>query len=210
MMSLLPNVDLVVTSPPYNLGNNHHTGNNRFNPYDDDLPENEYQEWQIKLLKSIPISDNGSIFYNHKTRIKDGKLIHPIEWLLKTNLVLKQELVWLQRSQNFDPCRFFPMTERIYWLSKSAETKIKNNRFKDYFNWNPVGINDRHGREFPIDYPKTIMTVAKGIVLDPFLGSGTTLVACKELKRNGIGIEISPKYCETAKKRLQNTQVPML
>lgn len=39
-------------------------------------------------------------------------------------------------------------------------------------------------------------------VLDPFLGSGTTLLACKELKRNGIGIEISPEYCEIARKRL--------
>ena len=47
-------------------------------------------------------------------------------------------------------------------------------------------------------------------ILDPFLGSGTTLVACKELRRNGIGIEINKKYCAIAKKRLQNTQVPFL
>lgn len=48
------------------------------------------------------------------------------------------------------------------------------------------------------------------IVLDPFLGSGTTLVACKELRRSGIGIEISATYAEIAKKRLLNTQVPFL
>lgn len=46
-------------------------------------------------------------------------------------------------------------------------------------------------------------------ILDPFLGSGTTLVACKELNRAGIGIEINPKYCEIAKTRLQNTCKPM-
>ena len=47
------------------------------------------------------------------------------------------------------------------------------------------------------------------LVLDPFLGSGTTLVAGKELGRKGIGIEISKEYCDIAIKRLQNTQKDM-
>ena len=41
------------------------------------------------------------------------------------------------------------------------------------------------------------------LVLDPFLGSGTTAVACERLKRRWIGIEIEEKYCEIAKKRIE-------
>lgn len=46
-------------------------------------------------------------------------------------------------------------------------------------------------------------------ILDPFLGSGTTAVACKELNRKCIGIEISKEYCDIAIKRLKNTQKDM-
>ncbi len=41
------------------------------------------------------------------------------------------------------------------------------------------------------------------VVLDPFLGSGTTAVACEELNRKWVGIEISEKYCEIAAKRIE-------
>ena len=80
VMSTFPSdsFDIVFTSPPYNLGNNHHTGN---------------------------------LIYNHKNRIKKGIQITPYEWLLKTDFVIKQELVWFNASQNFDKIRFYPMTE---------------------------------------------------------------------------------------------------
>ena len=69
----------------------------------------------------------------------------------------------------------------------------------------------QHPNEKPLPLVKKFLFWHGGQnVLDPFLGGGTTLVACKELKRNGIGIEINPKYCEIAKKRLMNTQVPFL
>ena len=62
-------VDAVITSPPFNLGNDHHTGNNRHNPYDDSMPESEYQAWQIAILDELwrILSDSGSVFYQHKT-----------------------------------------------------------------------------------------------------------------------------------------------
>jgi len=70
-------VDLIITSPPYNLGKKHHTGNNVFNAYDgyeDNMPEKEYQQWQLEFLNKCfdILKDDGSLFYNHKNRIKDG------------------------------------------------------------------------------------------------------------------------------------------
>ena len=67
-----------------------------------------------------------------------------------------------------------------------------------------------HPNEKPVSMWRPILESHDGSVLDPFMGSGAILGACKELKRNGIGIEINQKYCEIAKKRLQNTQVPFL
>jgi len=71
-------------------------------------------------------------------------------------------------------------------------------------------------RKHPTQKPIVLMkwclnkfSLKEDLILDPFLGSGTTLVACKEFGRRGIGIEISEKYCEIAVKRLKNTQKSM-
>lgn len=214
VMKGIPNesIDLVVTSPPFNLGNIHHTGNIQHSPYFDDLPEKDYQDWQINVLDECfrIIKEKGSVLYHHKNRIKNGKQITPYDWLLKTKLIVKQELVWFNGSQNFDKCRFYPMTERIYWLSKSIDTKFYNTiNHHDLFKWNSVGTNKEHTRAFPEEMVMDILQcfVDSNIVLDPFLGSGTTAVACKQLNRNFIGIEINQDYCDIANKRLQQEPI---
>jgi len=202
--------DLTITSPPYNLGDTHHTGNIRHNPYKDNLSENKYQDWQIKILNEIyRVTKNyGSLFYNHKNRIKNNVSIIPYRWIFESNWIIKQELVWFNRSQNFDKCRFYPMTERIYWLSKNIKTNFFNNiNHNDLFNWVGVGTRNEYKRAFPIELVKDILSCFPEdiLVLDPFIGSGTTAVACKLLDRNFIGIEINPAYVEIAYKRLVNT-----
>lgn len=126
----IPNksVDLVLTSPPFNLGNNHHTGNIKHNPYDDDLPENDYQLIQQLILGDlfVLVKDNGSCVYQHKNRIKDGISITPYDWLRLTNWIIKQEVVWNNGTHNFDNCRYYPRTERVYWLAKSPNTQLSN------------------------------------------------------------------------------------
>ena len=64
-----------------------------------------------------------------------------------------------------------------------------------------------HPAPFPIELPRRcikLFSFVDDTVLDPFLGSGTTLVATKMLNRKGIGIEIDPQYCALAKKRIND------
>jgi len=205
-------IDLIITSPPYNLGNSHHTGNKRHKSYDDNMDEEEYQRWQIEVLNECHrvLRDEGSMIYNHKNRIKSGTQITPYQWILKTNFLVKQEIVWINRSQNFDKIRFYPFTERLYWLSKKKDTTLINvlshHDVFDWKEWEVVGIKGEHTRAFPLKMVKDILLVfpdAK-LVLDPFMGSGTTAFACKLLKRDFIGFEINPKFIGVAMSRIND------
>lgn len=200
-------INLAITSPPYNLGNSHHTGNKRHNPYDDDLPEDDYMKQQIEVLERLydKTSDDGSLIYNHKNRLKKGASITPYSWLLQTRWIVKQELVWFNRSQNFDKIRFYPMTERIYWLAKSPETKLQNNiNAHDLFKWESEGTDKTHTRAFPEQLVKDMLACfpESKIIYDPYMGSGTVAKVAKEYGRNYIGSEISAEYCAVAEARL--------
>lgn len=203
-------IDLIITSPPYNLGNNHHTGNKRHKTYDNNKNEKEYQEWQIKVINECfrVLKDNGSMVYNHKNRIKDGMQITPYEWILKTKFIVKQEIVWINQSQNFDRIRFYPWIERLCWLTKSPKIKLTNTLNKcdvfDWTAWKPVGTRKEHKSAFPEKMVEDIISVfpdAK-IVLDPFIGGGTTAVVAKRLGKKFIGFEIDEKFVSLANERV--------
>ena len=208
-------VDLILTSPPYNLGTKHHTGNNVFKAYksyNDNLPESDYQAWQLEVLSQCfrILKPSGSMLYNHKNRIRGGVQLTPYEWLLKSEFVIKQEIVWFNRSQNFDKIRFYPMTERVYWLAKSPKTKLFNAiNHHDVFNrseWKPNGTKGKFKRAFPLKMAEDLLLCFPDskIVLDPFIGSGTTAVACINTGRNYIGIELDKHYFEMTKERIEN------
>ncbi len=202
-------VDLIITSPPYNLGSTHHTGSNRFkayNSYDDDLPEGEYQEWQIAVLDQCYriLSDEGSMMYNHKIRIVNGVSIVPYEWIFKTKFLVKQEIVWFNGSQNFDKIRFYPMTERVYWLAKTNKTVLQNViNHHDLFEWKAVGTKGEHKRAFPEQMVTDLMRCFPNArtVFDPFTGSGTTRMVAHKLGKDFVGCEIDKGYWEEQENR---------
>ena len=207
-------VDLIITSPPYNLGGKFHTGNvqwKAYNEYNDNMPEELYQQWQVDFLNECynKLQDGGSMFYNHKPRIRNGVCIHPLEWVMKSNFILKQEIIWKNGSQNFDKIRFYPFTERIYWLVKSPKTKLYNvHGLSDV--WDNIKNQKRHEihkATFPVKLPQTIIECFEdaNVILDPFMGIGTTGVACINTNRKFIGIELDEKYFEIAENRIKES-----
>lgn len=209
-------VDLIITSPPYNLGKSHHTGNNRFKAYtdyNDDMPEELYQKWQTEILNECyrVLKKNGSMWYNHKNRIKNGQQIEPYRWLYNTPFIIKQEIVWQNGSQNFDKCRIYPMTERVYWLTKDKSTKLFNAiNHHDVFTraeWQPVKTKGDFKRAYPEQMVEDIISCFpdSNVILDPFSGSGTTCCVAKRMGKKYIGFELSAEYCNIASERISNT-----
>jgi site-specific DNA-methyltransferase (adenine-specific) len=214
-------VDIGVTSPPYNKGENKKgwlVGNVKYEGASDKLPEDEYQENQIEVLNEIYriTKPGGSFFYNHKIRWEKGQLLHPMDWLRKTKWVIRQEIIWDRMiAANIRGWRFWQVDERIYWLYKPKGNKLIGEELKPKHAlltsiWRfPPEKKNPHPAPFPLALPVrcifSIMDERKGgLVLDPYCGSGTTLVAAKILGHNFIGIDISKKYVEFSKKRLEN------
>ena len=74
--------------------------------------------------------------------------------------------------------------------------------------WNSVGTNGKFRRAFPVKMVEDLISCFPNsdVVLDPFMGSGTTGVACKNTGRSFIGIELDEEYFEIAKKRIEEEQ----
>lgn len=207
----LPKVDACVTSPPYNLGGFHqmHGGNSAKWEYascSDDMPENEYQESQRTLMDLLFDVVEGPLFYSHKNRIIDGRIVSPLLWMQQTRWVIHQQVIVNKGSgANVDKRRFFPVHEVVLVCLKDPRDRIENEEcLTDVWQ---VQQTNRKDIGHPATMPKSVATRCIGAthaftILDPFMGSGTTLRAAKDLGRKCIGIEIEEKYCEIAVKRL--------
>ncbi|HHT9154861.1 MAG TPA: DNA-methyltransferase, partial [Candidatus Tripitaka sp. YC43] len=213
-------VNVGVTSPPYNKGENKKgwlVKNVKYSGATDKLPEGTYQKNQIEVLNELyrVIKPGGSFFYNHKIRWEEGHLLHPTDWLRKTEWVIRQEIIWDRMiAANIRGWRFWQVEERVYWLYKPGGKKLIGEELKPRHAlltsiWRfPPEQRNQHPAPFPLALPVrviySIMDENKGLIIDPYCGSGTTLVAAKILGHDFIGIELSKEYVKFAGDRLKN------
>lgn len=223
-------IDLIVTSPPYNKAGyegfirTRHSGdswNQRNVDYEDSsendfMIEFDYKELQIKVLNEMYriLKPNGSIFYNHKIRIAKHIASHPIEWILRSKLTFRQQIVWNRKnSPAVAPIRYLPNTELIFWLTKIPcqpnFERIKNPLFIGEVWEFSAKPNKTHPAPFPEELPINIMMCIKDknniIVYDPYCGIGTSLIVAKRFKFDYIGSDISKIYCEITEQKLSTS-----
>lgn len=214
-------VQLTVTSPPYNQKldqikasgfkkeGNAQWANRISSSYADSMDETEYQDWQVRVLNAIHAAstDDASCFYNHKCRWREKVLLHPIDTVRRSLWQLRQEIIWARDGSLTQNAKMFPPSEeRIYWLKKDSWRWNEDaNRWMSVWRLDSSKMTD-HPVAYPVEIPqRAIMaTTAEGeTVLDPFMGSGTTGLACMKLNRKFVGIEKDPKHFATAVSRLE-------
>ncbi len=222
LMEKIPDgaVDLVVTSPPYNIKNS--TGNGfkdgrggkwanaglqkGYSHYDDCMPHEKYVKWQrdclAEMLRIIP--EDGAIFYNHKWRVQAGLLQERQD--IVSGFPVRQIIIWRRKGGlNFNAGYFLPTYEVIYLITKPKFKLItKANAHGDVWEFTQE-MNNEHPAAFPVNLIDRIVSATDAeVILDPFMGSGTTAISAINFKRDYIGIDISPEYCKMAQKRIKD------
>jgi site-specific DNA-methyltransferase (adenine-specific) len=211
-------IDLIVTSPPYNLKNSSGNGMkygkggkwenaaliNGYIDHHDCMPHEEYVQWQRQCLTEMfrLIPEDGAIFYNHKWRVQKGLLQDRNDII--QGFPVRQIIIWKRKGGiNFNPGYFLPTYEVIYLIAKPKfKLAPKANAYGDVWEFTQE-TNNPHPAPFPVELAERCIssTLAK-IVLDPFMGSGTTALAAIKTDRKFIGIEISQEYCQMAEERI--------
>jgi len=195
---------LVVTSPPYNKRGTSGWLVKKVS-YPDRLPEPVYQEQQVSVLQECYrcLNNRGAVFYNHRIRY-DRQAIFPVSWLSRTSFKIWQEIVLYRRiTGNLRGWRYWNVDERIYWLVKNKPLELEQQyaQYTTVWDIRPENGNKVFTAPFPREIPRRVILTASlpnEVVIDPFLGSGTTVIVASKLNRKCIGIEISEEYCELA------------
>ena len=198
-------IDLVVTDPPYEVITGGRNGGVKGKP-SGILTENK------QLMKSIPKAD---LWLSECFRVmKDGTHIYIMTNTLNlTNYLniindvgfkLHNLLVW--NKNNTTPNRWYMKNcEYVIFARKGFAKSINNPSSQTVHNFDNIIGNKKHPTEKPVDLMKLYVGNSSQVgdtVLDPFMGVGSTGVACKELGRNFIGVELDKQYFDIAKERV--------
>ena len=230
-------VDIVLTSPPYNMSKKRKGGisdSGRYDIYKDCKNIDEYIDFTINIFENFNniVNENGIILYNFSYSIENPGLPYKLvsKILDETEWTLADTVVWKKKSGlpfPANPRRLSRIWEYVWIFVRKSEINTFNcnkgiasisektgqKYYNVYYNLFEAVNNDKATRNlnqatYSTDFCKYFLNIYGNegyTVYDPFMGTGTTGKACKELKMNYIGSEISKEQCKYAKERIKNT-----
>lgn len=220
-------IDCIITSPPYNVGK-------KYNQYEDKKDYSEYLNFmkEVFLGSKRVLKEDGRLCVNIGDG-KNGKIpTHSdfIQMCVDIGFLVMSTIIWNKNTTSkrtawgsfMSPSSpSFPRCfEYILIFSKSEKLKRKGEvtiSKEDFIKWTngmwvfqPETKNIIHPAAFPLELPKRLiqlLTYKEDVILDPFIGSGTTAVAALMCDRHYIGFEMDKVYYEVAVKRLEDVKI---
>lgn len=209
--NILPTLDLsnaiIVSDPPFNIG--YHYDN-----YDDNMSEDEYYKWIGNIFSLCP---SAVVHYPeslYKLAFQMGKFPERVvSWVYNSNTCRQhRDIAFFDVKPNFNQVRQPYKNPNDKRIKERIARGITGSKLYDWWNINQVknvskgknGIN--HPCVMPLEVMKNIVGILPKdkVIVDPFMGSGTTGVACKELGYDFIGIELDENYFKLAEERINN------
>ena len=204
-MSELPPINLIATDPPYNIGF-------KYNEYNDSMSDEEYEN----MLSEFQGYPTAIIHYPEEMmKYVVPALGIPNEvcaWCYNLNLPRQFRLInFYDINVDFNKVKQPYKNPNDKRIKKLIEAGSKGTRMYDWFSDIQIVKNvSKEKTSHPCPVPVTLMeriillTTNEGdTICDPFMGSGTTAIACINTNRNYIGFEISMEYCEIAEDRIK-------
>lgn len=221
-------VDMVLTSPPYNMRTRVRNGkyttrehgdhfSKKYSNFDDALSISDFEEFHTNALSEM-IRVSSTVFYNIQIVTGSKEAFFKIIGKFATHL--KDIIIW--DKGHGQPAMHDGCINRASELLLIFENNAKAGRTLSHHNFDRGTLSDiwrikrersvvkGHGAVFPVELAETAIssfTKPHTTILDPFMGSGTTGVACVNLERDFIGIEIDPDYFNHAKERIHQTKL---
>lgn len=220
MRALRLNVDYTITSPPYNVGNNNMTAGKYLEKQHDTMSDNDYYNFLEVALHLMLENTKYYVFFN--IQMLSASRIVILELLYKFRNEYKDKIIWskTQVAPQIEPGVMNNAFEDVYIFTKLDAHKRKFDRcnfnqgtFKNIIEGNNASSNEwakLHKATFPEYLPATIInnfTFEGDTILDPFMGTGTTLAVARKLRRKAVGIELRREYCDIAIKRLSQMEI---
>jgi site-specific DNA-methyltransferase (adenine-specific) len=246
-------IDVIVTSPPYNIGKQYHT-------YNDVLPRNDYLDWMETVAKASKniLKDEGSFFLNVGGKPSDLWVALDIAQRFRAHYVLQNTIHWVKSiaipkqdvgnyktiTDDIAVGHYQPVNSKRYlsncheyifhftktgdvpidqlavgvkyqdktnigrWKSATRDLRGRGNTW--FIPYETIQNARAHPTVFPLKLPEMCIrlhgTRKNMLVLDPFIGTGSTALACQKLGVDFIGFEIDRTYVALANKELSKQE----